>query len=235
MFIEAGATTWCPNCPTAAEALHAIYNSSDYPFYYIALVLDQNNIAQNRFWWHYQGMAIPTVFFDGGYAQRVGLAGTAQQTEQEYRSVIEQAGNRTVHPLEMTTTVTGHGDATLDITVTVINTGSQRYIGILHSAVTEIVSRWNDQKGHPYHFGFLDYAIKKVISLSPGKSRTYSVTWDGAKPHTNVTFPDIADDNIMVISTVSHWLPHVVAKEDYVNTHIAFYTDQTVGARVTVE
>jgi hypothetical protein len=175
------------------------------------------------------------VFFDGGYAQRVGNAGTVEETAQEYRSVIEQAGNRTVHPIKLTTTVIGHGDATLDITVTVTNTGDQRYIGILHSAVTEIVSRWIDQSGHPYHFGFLDYAIKKVIMLSPGKSRTYSVTWDGANPHTNVSFADIVDENIMVISTVSHWFPHVVAKEDYVNTHIAFYTDQTVGAEVTVE
>ncbi len=41
VFIEEGTATWCPNCPNAAEALFSMYNSSDYPFYYVALVWDR--------------------------------------------------------------------------------------------------------------------------------------------------------------------------------------------------
>jgi hypothetical protein len=232
VFIEEGTTTWCPNCPNAAEALYSLYNNSEYPFYFVALVSDQNPLAQNRFWGHYRGIAIPTIFIDGGFNQTVGSGTTPQQTEQHYRPFIEEAGARTVHPLELSTNVTGHGDATLDITVTVKNTGSKPYFGYVRSYVTEISSRWINNDGDPYHFGFLDYAIKKVVLLAPQKSRTFTMTWDGAANHGNLTFPDIVDNNIMMITTVAHWQPHLVAKVEYIGTHFAFYVDQTIGATV---
>jgi hypothetical protein len=232
VFVEEGTTTWCSNCPNAAEALYLLYNSSEYPFYFVALVSNQNPIAQSRFWGHYRGKAIPTIFIDGGFNQSVGSGSTPQQTEQLYRPLIEKAGERTVHPLELTTSVTGHGDAKLDITVTVKNTDSKPYIGFVRSYVTEKVSRWINYAGHPYHFGFLDYAIKKVVILGPDKSRTFSMTWNGAAQHKNLTFGDITDDNIMVITAVAHWQPHLVDQTDYVGTHFAFYVDQTDAADV---
>jgi hypothetical protein len=232
VFIEQGVTTWCPNCPNAEKALFSLYNSSEYPFYFVTLVSNQNKLAQNRFWGHYRGIAIPTIFIDGGFNQKEGRGSTPQQTEQLYRPLIEEAGARTAHPLELTTNVTGHGDATLAITVTVKNNGSKPYLGYVRSYVTEIISRWIDNDGNPNHFGFLDYAIKKVVFLGPQKSRTFTMTWDGAAQHGNLTFPDIADDNIMVITAVAHWQPHLVEKVEYIGTHFAFYVDQTIGATV---
>ena len=232
VFIEEGTTTWCPNCPNAAEALYSLYEGGEYPFYFVALVIDQNPIAQNRFWGHYRGKAIPTIFFDGGYNQTVGSGTTPEQTEQLYRPFIEEAGTRTVRPIALNTSVIGHGDATLDITITVKNTGSGLYVGYLRSYVTEILSRWRNNAGNPYHFGFLDYAIKKIIILGPQKSRTFTMTWDGAATHGNLTFPDIVDDNIMVIASVAHWQPHLVKEVEYIGTHFAFYVDQTTGAKV---
>ncbi len=232
VFIEEGTTSWCPNCPKAAEALYSIYNSSEYPLYYVALIIDKNPIAQKRFWSHYRGTAIPTIFFDGGFNQIVGSGSTTEQTKLLYKPLIEEAGERTVHPLELTTNVIGHGDAKLDITVMVKNTGSKPYFGFVRSYVTEITSRWRNNDGDPYHFGFLDYAIKKVVFLTPQKSRTYTMTWDGAANHDNLTFPDITDNNIMVITAVAHWLPHIVEKVEYIGTHFAFYVDQTAAATV---
>jgi thiol-disulfide isomerase/thioredoxin len=232
VFIEEGTTTWCPNCPNAAEALYSLYESGEYPFYFVALVIDENSIAQDRFWGHYRGKAIPTIFFDGGFNQTVGGGSTPGQTELLYTPYLVGAGSRTVHPIELNTTVVGHNDAKLDITITVTNTGSKPYFGYVRSYVTEIVSRWINNDGDPYHFGFLDYAIKKIVFLGPQKSRTYTMTWDGAAKHGNLTFADITDDNIMVISTVAHWQPHVVGAVEYIGTHFAFYIDQTTGVKV---
>ncbi|MBN1860720.1 MAG: thioredoxin family protein [Candidatus Thermoplasmatota archaeon] len=232
VFIEEGTTSWCPSCPNAAEALYSLYNSSEYPFYFVALVTNINPIAKNRFWYHYQATAIPTLFIDGGFNQTVGSGSTPEQTEQIYSPLIELAGERTVHPLELITSVVGHGDAKLDITVTVKNTGTKLYVGFVRSYVTEIVSRWKNQDGDPYHFGFLDYAIKRVVFLGPQKSRTYTMTWNGAAKHSNLTFPDIVDDNIMVITTVAHWQPHLIEEVQYIKKHFAFYVDQTSGATV---
>ena len=48
IFIEEGTATWCPSCPAAGEVLYSIYESGDYPFYYIAMVVDKNEVADNR-------------------------------------------------------------------------------------------------------------------------------------------------------------------------------------------
>jgi len=232
VFVEEATTTWCPNCPNAAEALYALHNNSEYPFYFVAFVSDVNPISQDRNWGHYRVKAIPTILIDGGFSQYVGSGSTPLQTEQVYRPLIEEAGTRTVHPLELETSVVGHGDATLDITVTVKNTGSKPYLGYVRSYVTEIISRWNNQQKNPYHFGFLDYAIDSMVFLAPQNSRTFTITWDGAANHGNLTFPDIVDDNIMVITAVAHWMPHLVTQEEYVGTHFAYYVDQTDGALV---
>jgi thiol-disulfide isomerase/thioredoxin len=232
VFIEEGTTTWCPNCPNAAEALYSLYQGGEHPFYFVALVIDKNPIAQDRFGGHYRGKAIPTIFFDGGFNQTVGSGSTPGQTELLYRPYIEEASARTVHSIELNTSVVGHGDATLDITITVTNIGTRPYFGYVRSYVTEILSRWKNNDGDPYHFGFLDYAIKKVVFLGPQKSRTYTMTWDGAANHGNLTFPDIIDNNIMVITSVAHWQPHLVGAIQYIGTHFAFYVDQTTGAIV---
>jgi hypothetical protein len=232
VFIEEATTTWCPNCPNAAEALFSLYNSSEYPLYFVALISDENPLASQRSWGHYRVMAIPSILIDGGFIQHTGSDITLERTKQLYSPMIEEAGTRTVHPLELTSTVGGHGDATLDVTVTVKNTDTKPYLGYVRSYVTEITSRWNNSAGNPYHFGFLDYAIQNIIFLKPDQSRTYTMTWDGAAQHGNLTFPDITDDNIMVITTVSHLLPHLVLKEEYIGTHLAFYVDQTTGALV---
>lgn len=232
VFVEEATTTWCPNCPTAAEALYALYNTSESPFYFVAFVSDVNSVSQDRNWGHYRAKAIPTIFIDGGFTQYVGSGSTPLQTEQTYRPLIEEAGARTVHPLELETSVVGHGDAMLDITITVKNTGSKPYLGYVRSYVTEIISRWNNQQKTPYHFGFLDYAIDSMVFLAPQNSQTFTITWNGAANHGNLTFPDIVDDNIMVITAVAHWMPHLVAQEEYVGTHFAYYVDQTDGALV---
>lgn len=185
--------------------------------------------------YHYGSTAIPTLFFDGGNKTQVGVMVNLSQTQQAYRNLINQCGARTVHPLELNTSVVGHHNAKLDITVTVKNTGSSRYIGILKSIVSEIVSRWKDSLGHPYKFAFLSYAIQKIVVLQPQQSKTFTVTWNGATNHGNHTYPDINDSNIMVLSTVAHIQPHVIPAIQYVKQHIAFYVDQTSGAVVSKE
>ena len=48
VLIEECTATWCPSCPTAAEALKNVYNSGDLSFYYISMVDDMNTIAKQR-------------------------------------------------------------------------------------------------------------------------------------------------------------------------------------------
>jgi thiol-disulfide isomerase/thioredoxin len=236
VFAEECTATWCPNCPMAAEALHNIYQSGDYPFYYVALVNDKNSVAKQRnHEYSITGIvAFPTVYFDGGDKNMVGRANTVQETENDYRALIEQEGQRTPkQPLNMSSSVTWNGNAKLTVTINITNDGSLPYLGRLRSYVTEITSRWKDNSGNPYGFGFIDYAVNKIVILMPGKTKTITANFDGAAMHGNQTYADITADNIMVISAVFHWIPHYrIGYQDATHKQIYFahYADQCTAA-----
>ncbi len=42
-----------------------------------------------------------------------------QEIQQLYRPLIEEAGIKTIHPIELMSSVIGHGNTSLDITITV--------------------------------------------------------------------------------------------------------------------
>jgi len=235
--LEEGTEVKCGYCPTAAAALKSLYEDegTNHSFYYVALVYDRSSISQKRFYSTYGGRAFPSVFIDGGFSQQVGVGTTVNQTKSQYQTLITTAGERDVHDVSVNTSVVGHSNAKLDITIKMTNNGNSFYIGILKSFVTEITSRWNDAQHNPYHFALLDFAFKKLIILSPHKTKELSVTWNGAANHGNNTFADIQDDNIMVISSLAHWMPHQIPAEQYVKAHYAFFVDQTDAAIVSTE
>jgi thiol-disulfide isomerase/thioredoxin len=97
VLCEEATATWCPPCPNTAEALKGIYESHDYPFYFVALVADKNSLANARVQNYYNLYGYPTCFFDGGY--RVHLGGSSGQGV--YRTKIEECGLRDVHELNL--------------------------------------------------------------------------------------------------------------------------------------
>lgn len=238
VFAEECTATWCPNCPTAAEALHNIYQSGDYPFYYVALVNDMSSIAKKRNSEYSFGIikiiAFPTVYFDGGDTNFVGRESTVPLTETKYRSLIEQEGQRNPkQPITMESYVIWEGNAKLTVTVNITNQGNLPYLGKIRSYVTEIVSRWEDYFGNPYHFALLDFAVNNIVLLMPKKTKIITGYFDGEANHGNLTFPDISSDNIMVISTISHWIPHYrigYQSQTYTQRYFAHYVDQTIAA-----
>ncbi len=238
VFAEESTATWCPNCPMAADALYNIYQSGDYPFYYVALVDDMSGVAKDRdrdfSFGIFKIYAFPTVYFDGGDTAFIGRESTVPLTEAAYRELIEQEGIRTPkQPLTMESFVIWNGDATITVTVNVTNDGNIPYFGKIRSYVTEIESRWNDNTGSPYHFALIDYAINNMVLLMPKKTKTITGNFDGNVDHGGQTFADITQDNIMVISSISHWVPHYrigYQSGNYTQRYFARYVDQATGA-----
>jgi hypothetical protein len=148
--------------------------------------------------------------------------------------LIEKEGQRIPkQPISIESSVEWNDNAKLTVTVTITNNGNSPYLGKLRSYVTEIESRWIDQSGNPYHFAFLDYAVNEIVILMPGKPKTLIGTFDGTSDHGGQTFSDITSDNIMVISTISHWIPHYrlgYESSQYTQRYFAFYVDQTSAA-----
>jgi len=116
VFVEEGTATWCPYCPDMANALYSIYQSGDYPYYFVALVDDKFPGGAQRLRNEYNIYGFPTSFFDGG--RKVYVGGNPSETP--YRQRIEQCGAGDVHELNLTLSVTwlGAGDLQIDISIT---------------------------------------------------------------------------------------------------------------------
>lgn len=227
VFAEYGTTTTCPYCPPTSESLYNISQSGDYPFYYVSLVANANYDAGSRLTF-LQARAVPVVYFDGGETNIVGA-----YNDSVYSSIIEEIGSRPVkRNLEVNVNVAWLGSAKIKVNLEIKNNDNAFYLGILKAYVTEIESRWVDNDGLPYHYALLDFAINRPILISPGQTKTISKVWDGNIKRNGEVFNDVTEDNIMVISTVSHWLPKI--REGYRDkTYLAFVVDQTAAVTIT--
>jgi hypothetical protein len=173
VFVEELTGSWCQYCPSAANTLNGIYNSQDYPFYFIALIEDKIQKANDRCTDDYNVGGYPTVHFDGGYESVVG----AQDDESNYRDAIESCGNRVVPELTVEVTATDLGSGTLEVYVKITNMETEDYGGHLRTYISEIVSRYIMYDGNPYHYGFLDYAFDEDILIPAQDIWEDTVTW----------------------------------------------------------
>jgi hypothetical protein len=205
VFAEDFTAEWCQYCPTASENLLSIYNSHDYDFYFVCMILEDDNYtdisddAQARAdEYNYQG--IPTVEFDGGYYEVTGN----QSDETAYREAIETCGDRQVPNVDLEVTAENSGGAVIDISVGIINNGDSSYSGILRVYVVEIVSRYLDYDGNRYPYGFLDFAIESNVNVPSGQSETESASWDGAEVSDGLgnDFGDIDPNNMVVFAVL---------------------------------
>ena len=238
VLAEQCTATWCPNCPMAAGALRSIYESGDYPFYYVAHVDDMNPIAKERnrdySFGFYAIYAFPTVYFDGGNTNFVGRMMTVEATEDEYREIIEDEGQRaTKQPITLDSSVSWDGNAKITVNIIATNEGSKPYFGKIRSFVTEIESRWIDNDGDPYRFAFLDYAINQFVLLMPNSPKTLTGVFDGNDDHEGITYEDISQDNIQVVSSISHWIPQFrdgYQSGQYNQKYLSFAVDQATSS-----
>jgi hypothetical protein len=186
---EESTATWCGYCPGASAQLYQVYNMG-YDFEFVTLVADMNPYANSRCG-ELGITGYPTVNFDGNYQKIVGL----QTSYTTYENAVKNAGARTVADINIDLSAYWLGDGQIEINTAVTNNGGSTYNGQLHAYVTEKTSRWNDASGAPYHYAMINnYALKQIITLSPGATQIYSVTWSG--------YTDINMNNIRVIASV---------------------------------
>jgi hypothetical protein len=116
VLVEEATATWCQYCPDMAHALYAIYESEDYPFYFVALVDDKNpDAAQRNDEFNIAGY--PTAIFDGG--RRVYVGGNPAQYV--YRQRIEACGESDPHELNLSVSVEWMGGGELEIDISITN------------------------------------------------------------------------------------------------------------------
>jgi hypothetical protein len=78
------------------------------------------------------------------------------------------------------------------------------YEGTLRVFVTEIIGRWNDWDGNPFHNAFLSFALEEDFTLNETDSLTWQLGWNGNDYFDvhGVSYGDIEESNIKVIAAV---------------------------------
>lgn len=219
VFCEEITATWCTGCPNTAEALYKIYGS-DSSFYYVAMVTDKNEKAADRIE-DYNIAGYPTSFFDGGYSVVFG----GKSDTAPYKSAINECRNRAYPNVGVVIDVGWLGESSISISIKIENNGGT-YHGHLRAYVVEPVSRWNNLAGNPYHFGFLDYALDKDVSIEG--VITEETVWNGS----SAGYEDITRDNIMVIAALFDAEGHTGYSDPPSNNHrfTAHYVDSAAAA-----
>lgn len=221
VMVEVGTATWCPSCPQSNTAWHTIYESGDYDFEYTELVYDLNSKASSRFN-SFNPRYVPTSYWDGG---QFVYPGTNIGTFQNY---LNSAGSRNVPDLVASLGVTWKAGAKLEIDYSVDNNEGASYPGRLRIYVQELESTYyNDNSGHPYYHGFLDFAVDKNINIPGSDSISDTITWDG----NSAGFSGVTKDNLQVILAVFDDEGHQSYSDPPSgNPFTAYYSDECIAA-----
>jgi len=172
---------------------------------------------------YYNEYGNPTVYIDGGY--KVIMGGTNE--ESTYAEAIRSAESRDVPAIQIT--VNAEYDNTskgLLTKVIVENYENNTYAGHLRVYLTEIISKWNDYTGNPYHYAFLDYIFDEDISINSNDQDSFSNTRD---------ISELDPENLMIVAVVFNTESHTAySKPPNENPFDAYYAD-AVNATVVVE
>jgi hypothetical protein len=99
-----------------AHTIQQLFQTNDYPFYYLTLVSDKNPTAMSIIQ-DYKIGAFPTAIFDGGRYRITG----AYTDESVYRDYIESCGLADIHSLDFSLSVQWNTDDTISISVIILN------------------------------------------------------------------------------------------------------------------
>lgn len=82
--------------------------------------------------------------------------------------ILNISGNKVVENIQASIEATYLGNANIKIDIEIKNNEQTQYNGFIRASITEIISRYHTYYDNPYHFGFLDFAFNKNITINPG-------------------------------------------------------------------
>ena len=159
VFLELSTKIVCSECPKVSAILNDLYNSRDYPFYYVSLPQDNpkalERINEYNIWGY------PTVYIDGGYRTLIG----SSLQKADFAINITAASKRITPQIFLTTTAHWDNHSNIiSIHIEADNHETTDYQGRLRVYVTELIStKW--QAGTPMNFSFLDFLLNEDIHI----------------------------------------------------------------------
>ena len=195
VFIEEATGETCEFCPGVSEVIHELYNSGEYNFEYVSLVV-QHDKAKKRLDEDLNNFGQPTLYIDSGFKVLLGGGRTKADVDiSKITDAIRTAEQRSVPEIKVTVDVDYENDSN-EFTTNVIvkNFEEKAYNGTLRVYLAEILSRYKIQGKTQIYHGFVDYIIDKDIIVVAGEELPISEKWD--------LTTDLDPENLMVIAVV---------------------------------
>ncbi len=194
VFIEEASGEDCTYCPGVSELIHELYNSGDYNFEFVSMVVEYDK-ANKRLTEDYNNVAQPTLYIDGGFEVIMGGAETKEGLDaSKYKEAIRTAEQRNVPELKITVKVDYENNSNkFNTNVKIKNFGDETYTGSLKVYLAEIISRFKIKKKTQVYNGFLDFIINEEISVDAGEELQKSKEWD---------LSGLDPENLVVIAVV---------------------------------
>jgi len=210
----------CSECPKIAAMVDELYDSGDYPFYYVTLP-EENDKAAARIK-EYNVWGYPTIYLDGGYDLIVG-SNTQKSVigDKILSSVARDRSNLSV------TVTAERKDNSSEITLTILidNYESELYTGQLRVYLTEIIST-TGQGNSPTRFSFIEFLIDEEIQVPANKNISLTRIVD---------ISEFDDENLMIFAVVFNSETHFkYSQPPDKNQFNAHYVD-AVDATTVVE
>jgi hypothetical protein len=218
VFIELGTKIICSECPKISAIINDLYNSGDYPFYYVSLPQDNPKalirISDYNIWGY------PTAYIDGGYTTLVGS--NIQKSDFE-KNITSAAERITSHIFISTTAHWDNQTNIISIHIKVENQEASDYQGRLRVYNTELIStKW--QAGTPIHFSFLDFLINEDIQISSNDHLSINKTLSAS---------DLDPENLMIFSVLFSTEKQTgYSQGSDKNPFEAHYVDAVIATRV---
>ena len=217
--------TWCVYCPSAADNLNKVWQpKSEYPddpyyhdqFFFVALITDKNDKADDRTGDYPDFAGYPTVYFDGGDEKVEG----GQSDTSNYEEAIDSSGGRSDTDISLRIAMQHLGDDRIGVQAYITwnedaGFGNPTFNGYIRAYIVEPVSRYDNYDGNPYHFGFLDYAFDQQVELDPHEEVVLETIWIGGN-HSDSDgndFSDISYNNLNIF--VSFFNDESASTDDY--------------------
>jgi hypothetical protein len=184
----------CSECPKIAAMVDELYDSGDYPFYYVTLP-EVNEKANARIT-DYNVWGYPTIYIDGGYDLIVGSSIQKSMIgERILSAVARQHANLTI----MISAERKDNASEITLKVSINNHESQLYTGQLRVYLTEIVST-TGSGNVPTRFSLLDFPINEAIQVSANDKTSLSRTVD---------ISELDVENLMIFAIVFNSEAHI--------------------------
>jgi hypothetical protein len=179
VFIEEATGKDCIPCLKIAKKLHELHDSGKYPFHYISMIMENDEISE-YIYDQYNYFSYPSVYIDGGYKT---IFGGGEESVANVEKYIKNALSRDFSSVYINVSAEwDENKSQISINGKIKNDGDSVYKGKLRIFLAEIITtEWVDASKKPFHFGSHSIITNEDVEIPSKNLKNFSKTIDSTE------------------------------------------------------